>query len=128
MAYHKSTLESDTIFFCTFTCYDWLHLFEIAKFYDGIYDWFRILLQNKSKLLGYVIMPNHLHFLLYYAKQKNTLNQSIGNGKRFMAYEIVKRLKNLNEAQLLEKMKSGVSQHDSKNGKFHQVFELSFEH
>ena len=42
-------------------------------------------------MAGYVIMPNHVHFLLYFTMQKQSLNTVIGNGKRFIGYEIINR-------------------------------------
>jgi len=37
-------------------------------------------------------MPNHVHVLLYFPEMPKSLNIVIGNAKRFMAYEIIKRL------------------------------------
>jgi hypothetical protein len=34
------------IFFCTFTCYGWMHLIELTKCYDRIYNWMRIAHDN----------------------------------------------------------------------------------
>jgi len=39
-------------------------------------------------------MPNHLNAILYFPEQGFNLNTIIANGKRFMAYQIVNRLKN----------------------------------
>ncbi len=128
MPYHKTTKEFNTVFFCTFTCFDWIPLFHITGLYEEIYKWFKLLLKSNHKLLGYVIMPNHLHFLLYFSENRNTLNQVVGSGKRFLAYEIVKRLYDQKEFNLLEKMKNAVSLTEKKNGKIHQVFEPSFDH
>jgi len=36
------------------------------------------------------IMPNHMHFLLNYTGEGSSLNILIGNGKRFLAYVILK--------------------------------------
>jgi len=38
-------------------------------------------------------MPNHLHGLIYTRNEVDTINFIIGETKRFMSYEIVKRLK-----------------------------------
>ncbi len=54
-------LEKNQIYFCTFTCYKWLNLFEITNYYDNIYKWFDILKNYNNKMIGYVIMPNHIH-------------------------------------------------------------------
>jgi len=37
------------------------------------------------------IMPNHLHMLLHYTGDGFSVNTLIGNGKRFAAYEIIKK-------------------------------------
>ncbi len=47
----------------------------------------------RYKITGYVIMPNHVHFIIFYTGTDHQLNQRVTNRKRFMAYEIVKRLK-----------------------------------
>jgi hypothetical protein len=60
--------------------------------YDAVYNFFTVLSKQDHTVLGYVIMPNHLHLLLYYNGGKN-LNIVIGNGKRFMAYELVRPAK-----------------------------------
>jgi len=39
------------------------------------------------------MMPNHVHALIYFSKTNKPINKIVGDGKRFMAYEIVKRLK-----------------------------------
>ena len=39
--------------------------------------------QKGHQILGYTIMQNHFHFLLYFQKQKQSLNTIIGNGKRY---------------------------------------------
>jgi len=37
-------------------------------------------------------MPNHIHALISFKVTKQSINTIVGNGKHFMAYEIVKRL------------------------------------
>jgi hypothetical protein len=32
----------------TFTCYNWLHLFEITNSYDVVYKWFNYMRQHKK--------------------------------------------------------------------------------
>lgn len=42
---------------------------------------------RRCKIIGYVIMPNHIHVLIDFIKTHQTINTIIGNGKRFMAYD-----------------------------------------
>lgn len=59
---HTAVYET---YFCTITCYKRLNLFEEAKAYSSVYDWFEHLIKDKCQILGYVIMPNHIHCLLF---------------------------------------------------------------
>lgn len=77
------------MYFCTFTCYEWMHLFELTNSYGLVYDWFDILKKDKIEVVGYVIMPNHVHSILYFPEAGFDLNKILANGKRFMAYLIV---------------------------------------
>jgi hypothetical protein len=38
-------------------------------------------------------MPNHVHAMISFRKTTQTINTVIRNGKRFMAYEMISRLK-----------------------------------
>ena len=67
--------------FCTFTCYDWLWLFEEVDGYDLVYKWFNVLKQNSCETVAYVIMPNHLHSIFYFAEMNYNLNKIILMGK-----------------------------------------------
>lgn len=62
-----------------------------------VYNWFDVLKKNHHQVIGYVIMPNHLHAILYFPEPGYNLNKIIGNAKRFMAYEIIKRLEERKE-------------------------------
>jgi len=58
-----------------------------------VYKWFNYLKQTNHYITGYVIMPNHLHALIAFSNTGKNINKIIGNGKRFMAYDIVGKLK-----------------------------------
>lgn len=119
--------ESSGIYFITITCYEWMPLFEVIDGYDIVYKWFDYLKQLGHYVSGYVIMPNHLHALIAFRHSDKSINSVIGNGKRFMAYEIVKRLKLNGEDNALNKLMEGVSIRDYKRGKLHEVFQPSFD-
>ena len=72
-------------------------------------------------------MPNHLHLLLHFLYTGVSLNTIIGNGKRFMAYDIIDALKKQQEDSLLSKLQLAVSSTDRKRGKKHEVWEESFD-
>jgi REP element-mobilizing transposase RayT len=83
--------ETDGIFFITITCYKWIPLIQITNTYNAVYKWFNYLKEKGHYIAGYVIMPNHIHALLAFSKTDKNINKIIGNGKRFLAYEIIKQ-------------------------------------
>lgn len=119
--------ERNGIFFITFTCQGWLPLFDTANAYDVVYKWFDYLKSKGHFINGLVIMPNHLHAIIALKSSKQSINTIVSNAKRFMAYEIVKRLQQSGQTELLEKLSKAVTLSDSKRGKLHQVFEPSFD-
>ena len=125
MGVHRK-VNSPGIYFITFTCHNWLPLIEWVKGYDLVYKWFDILSEQGNAITGYVIMPNHIHLLLYFSGGKS-LNTIIGNGKRFMAYDIVKRLIKQKEKALLWKLRCGVKYKDKMRGKLNEVWKNSFD-
>lgn len=127
MSTKKHIPYNDGVYFITFTCLKWISLFEHTKSYDLVYKWFDQLKSKGHHVVGYVIMPNHLHVLLAFTNAHASINTIIGNGKRFMAYGIVSRLTSANEKDLLDQMSNGVTARDYERGKLHEVFEPSFD-
>lgn len=72
-------------------------------------------------------MPNHLHSLIYFLKTDKSINKIVGDGKRFMAYEIVKRLKQDGREDILLKLQDAVEATDRQRGKKHEIWEDSFD-
>jgi len=124
MTIKRTHFDSGT-YFCTFTCLQWLPLIEITNLYDNIYQWFNLLVKEEHQVTGFVIMPNHVHLLLHVNASETTVNKILGNGKRFMAYEIVKRLNALNRLDLLTILSEFVSPEERNRKKKHRVFEPS---
>ena len=119
--------NSNSFYFITFTCYKWLPLFKQVDAYSTVYKWFDHLHNNNIHVTGYVIMPNHVHALLYFPQMPKSLNTVIGNAKRFMAYEIIKRLEERKDEKLLDLLHDGVKKREAKKGQIHKVFEESFD-
>ena len=71
-------------------------------------------------------MPNHVHLIIHLNKPVN-LNNLISNGKRFMAYEIIARLKTQNENDLLLKLNHSCTDKEKSKGQVHKAFEASFD-
>lgn len=107
MATHTLHEERNQIYFVTITCHNWISLFELADAYKIVYKWFQYLEEKDCcKVSGYVIMPNHLHVLIYYNNPHRSINKVVGEGKRFMTYNIVKSLRKKAADPIIQKLKS----------------------
>jgi REP element-mobilizing transposase RayT len=119
--------EPDGVYFITITCHQWRPLIQITKSYDAVYSWFDHLKGKGHFITGYVIMPNHIHALIAFRNTGQAINTIIGNGKRFIAYEIVKRLKEQQEDKLLHQLHLSVEAKDKERNKRHEIWEDSFD-
>lgn len=72
-------------------------------------------------------MPNHVHVLLTFTETNKSINTIIGNGKRFMAYEMIKRLKSMKQFDILNKLNLKIESARAVEGKKHNVWQLSFD-
>ena len=115
------------LFFITFTCYKWLPLIAQTDGYDAVYKWFDYLKQQGHEVTGYVIMPNHVHAMIDFSASAKKPNTVIGDGKRFMAYDIINRLRQKNETETLQLLEQAVKSKDRKNGHRHEIWKESFD-
>ena len=127
MSLHQQHDETHQVYFCTITCYKWLPLFEESNGFHAVYKWFEHLKKDGCYVSAYVIMPNHLHVLLFLSHSGTSLNKLVGEGKRFIAYAIVNGLKKQGKHELLKELSEGVEPKERLKGKLHQVFRLSFD-
>ncbi|HQV39171.1 MAG: transposase [Flavobacteriales bacterium] len=109
------------IFYCTFTCWQWLPLIERTSTYDHIYSWMHIAKTKGFRIFGYVIMPNHVHLVIH-AAEGLSINALLANAKRFLAYEIRDRLIKQGDMVLLEMLKAAVRPSDAARGQEYRVF------
>lgn len=93
MPVKRKITEPDGVYFITFTCHQWKPLTELTGGYDLVCNWFNHLKIKGHYIAGYVIMPNHIHVLIAFSNTGKSINTIIGNGKRFIAYEIINRVK-----------------------------------
>ena len=124
-------LRHDTTYstwFITFTCYNWIPLFEITSGHDLVYNWLKLINdKHQIKTLAFVIMPNHVHLLLQLENEAINLNTVMSNGKRFMAYALIEKLQALKHDELLRKLSDACSVIEKSKGQKHKVFEPSFD-
>ena len=127
MPVRKSITETEGVYFITFTCTNWLPLFKICNAYHAVYKWFDHLIEQGHYIIGYVIMPSHVHAIIAFTNTGTSINTIVSNGKRFIAYDLVKRLKEMNSNLILNELNNDLNNTEKKEGKIHGVFETSFD-
>ena len=107
----KSHTSLGKIYFWTATIHKWYTLLEDDKMKNIIIDYLKILSDEKKiTMYGFVIMPNHLHYLW----QQNILNGKELPKGSFMKYTAHKFRKHLEEENKLHlyKVDSGNKEHE----------------
>ncbi len=67
--------QDENIFFITTTCYQWMPLLSIGNGFEIISDNLRFYSKKYySDVLGFVIMPNHLHLILHFKEGKDRIH------------------------------------------------------
>ena len=127
MPVRESIKETEGVYFITFTCTNWLPLFKICNAYHAVYKWFDHLIEQGHYIIGYVIMPSHVHAIIAFTNTGKSINIIVSNGKRFIAYDLVKRLKEMNSNLILNELNNDLNNTEKKEGKIHGVFETSFD-
>ena len=92
--------------------------FQITNLYDEIYKWLKILITKKNEIESFVIMPSHLHILIF-TNEKDNINMILANCKRFLAYEIIKRLESQQQYEILKQLQLAVTAKEKERGKKH---------
>jgi REP element-mobilizing transposase RayT len=123
----ETIVNENGVYFITFTCHDWLPLIDSCDAYSDVYNFFQVVKEKGHDIVGYVIMPNHVHFLLKFAAEGQSLNTLVGNGKRFLAYSIVKKLEQKSQTGLLARLHGSVQAKDRARGKKHEVWKPGFD-
>lgn len=127
MPVRKTIPEKDGVYFITFTCARWLPLFNLTNSYNIVYNWFNVLKKAGHYIIGYTIMPNHVHTIIAFHNTGKTINSIVGNGKRFMAYSLVMALESQHQIQILHQLKDWVNKTQKLDNKQHEIFEPSFD-
>ena len=97
MSTHTRHSNLPSLYYITFTCRHVLPLIDRVNGYQLVYSWFEFLKKSYSiKITSYVIMPIHVHCILFFPSDQYDLSKIVANGKRFIAYETIKRLKKNN--------------------------------
>lgn len=72
-------------------------------------------------------MPNHLHAVIAFSNTDKSINTIVGNGKRFIAYEMLNGLKANHKDDILIELGNARNATEIKENKLYKVFETSFD-
>lgn len=102
---NRNLYLDEECFFVTTTCKDWLHVFINDAYFGILMDSLAFVGKKyEADYLGYVLMPNHLHLLIYF-KKKNQLSNFMRDFKKFTAGEIRRLVESEERLDLLEKLR-----------------------
>lgn len=84
------------IFFITTTCYKWLHLLSVGNNMELVQNSLNFCCAKfQASILGYVIMPNHLHLIIHFELGKNRID-FMRDFKKFTSVQIRNEVQGLN--------------------------------
>ena len=107
------------LYFSTATIISWLHVFPEEKYFQIIINSLKFCIANKGLyLLGYVIMPNHIH-LLTANVESTSLSDVMRDFKHYTSSQIAKGLESSNNRLFLYIMKKAAAkEHKKQNIKY----------
>jgi len=102
---NRSQLKHKRCFFVTTTCNHWYHIFDSPPFFELISSSINFVAgKYNAEILGYVIMPNHLHFIIIFNEEENQLSNLMRDLKKFTSTHIRRLLQESGKEELLKKL------------------------
>jgi putative transposase len=97
---NRTLLTEERCFFITTTCYQHLPLLFDTQCFSILFDSFQFYNEKyKAKLLAYVLMNNHIHFILFF-EEANHLSNYMGDFKKYTSLKIREYMQILQSEQL----------------------------
>lgn len=112
------------IYFCTFSCWGHHHLIARTNLYDAIYEKLERWVDKGCTVVGYVIMPNHVHLLIHVPEQ-HSVNQVLSDCKRWLAKVMIDRLTLAKDEFMLFNLQRNVDSSRYTKGQWHRAWEPS---
>jgi len=111
---------TNALYFLTLTVVEWNFTFTSLPYFELVVESLGYCQKKKElRLLGYVIMPNHLH-LITSGNERYALSDTLRDFKHFTALKIIKLLEREEKSRILELFKRAASIHAK--GREHKVW------
>jgi putative transposase len=102
---NRTQFLDEECFFVTTTCHDWLPIFTAPAYFRVLIDSLIFVAKKyEADYLGYILMPNHLHLLIYF-KKKNQLSNLMRDFKKFTSGEIRRLIEAEGRLELLDQLR-----------------------
>ena len=95
----------ENCFFLTTSSWNFLQVFISDSYFRILADSLKFVANKyEADYLGYVLMPNHLHIIVYF-KKENQLSNLMRDFKKFTSVEIRRLVENEGRSELLQKLR-----------------------
>lgn len=74
--------DQSSLYYITFTCFNWLPLFQLTNSYDMVYNWFEYLKTEKNIKTTAYVHAKSFACILFFSTPDFSLNKIISNAKR----------------------------------------------
>lgn len=115
----REKLSDESFFFVTTTVVEFTNVFKLQeccealisniKHYQGKYEF---------DILGYVIMPSHLHWIVQVDKSRGTISDIMRDIKKYSAWDIMEVLENMKRKDFTEIFKRNAVGYKDRKRKF----------
>ncbi len=102
---NRTYFKDEQCFFVTTTCHNRLKLIVSEKACDIIAGSLNFLTTKyKCHIPGYVIMPNHIHLIIYFPEE-NRLSEFMRDFKKFTSVKLRQHIETTSEVEMFDKLR-----------------------
>lgn len=102
---NRTSYSEEQCFFVTTTCFQKHRLLSVPGAMEIVCDSINFLVEKyQCRILAYVIMPNHIHLVIYFPEE-NRLSDFMRDFKKFTSVKIRQLIDHKNHMRLLQSIK-----------------------
>lgn len=101
MTNKTQSVGTNGVYRITITCHQNKPLIQITAGFDFVYKWFDYLGGYGHCIAGYIIMPDHIDAIIGFRNTGSTISGIVAEGKRMIGSDILGRLRDSRELEVL---------------------------